>query len=414
METNCENGKGKRIEIADIFKKYGGAFREKYRLSFHNIKVMNLISVCRTSSLGGHLEKCDQCGYQRNAYNSCRNRHCPKCQYAAKEKWIEHRKSELLPIPYYHIVFTIPEELNKITLVNKTVMYSILFKSASETLLTLGKDPKHLGAEIGIIAVLHTWGQNLMDHPHLHCIVTGGGLNRTRSKWVKAKKAKHWESMPLAKNFFIHVNIISDLFKKKFLYYFKKAQKNEELKFVGQISELNEHKVFQRMLNSLYKKKWITYCKRPFGGAEKVVEYLGRYTHRVAISNNRIKRIEHDNVVFEWKDYRDNNTRKEMELPAVEFIRRFMLHILPENFYKTRYYGILRSRNKQKDIAKCRKLLGVAKDKKPEETEIVQACSDRKSPNKESSLVPSGVGYNQCPNCKAGTMHFVKIRTRAA
>jgi predicted Zn-ribbon and HTH transcriptional regulator len=402
METNGENGKDKRIEIADIFRKYGGAFREKYRLPLHYIKVMNLISVCRTSALGGHLEKCDQCGYQRNAYNSCRNRHCPKCQYSAKEKWIDQRKSELLPIPYYHIVFTIPEELNNITLANKKVMYSILFKSASETLLVLGKDPKHLGAEIGIIAVLHTWGQNLVDHPHLHCIVTGGGLNRDKSKWVKAKKAKH-------KNFFIHVNIISDLFKKKFLYYFKKAEKNKELKFTGKITELNEHKLFQRLLNSLYAKKWITYCKRPFGGAEKVVEYLGRYTHRVAISNNRIKTMENNKVVFQWKDYRDNNTRKQMELPAVEFIRRFMLHILPDNFYKTRYYGILSSRNKQKDIAKCRELLGVVKNKESKKVEIVQACCGRELPNEKKSI-----GYNQCPNCKTGTMQTIKVNIRAA
>lgn len=397
METNSENGKEKRIEIADIFRKYGGAFREKYRLPLHYIKVMNLISVCRTSSLGGHLEKCDQCGYQSNAYNSCRNRHCPKCQYAAKEKWIGQRKSELLPIPYYHIVFTIPEELNNITLVNKTVMYSILFKSASETLLVLGKDPKHLGAEIGIIAVLHTWGQNLMDHPHLHSIVTGGGLSKDKSQWVKAKKARH-------KNFFIHVNVLSDLFKKKFLYYFKKAQKNKELKFVGTISELNECKVFQRMLNSLYAKKWITYCKRPFGSAEKVVEYLGRYTHRVAISNNRIKRIENNKVVFAWKDYRDNNTTKEMELPAVEFIRRFMLHILPENFYKIRYFGLLSSRNKQKDIAKCREIFGVSKNMEVKKAEKLQTYVD------EEILV----GYPQCPNCGAGTMHFLRINIRAA
>src|SRR3989304_4368970 len=363
METNGENGKEKSIEIADIFKKYGGAFREKYRLPLNCIKVMNLISVCRTSALGGHLEKCDKCGYQSNAYNSCRNRHCPKCQYAAKEKWIQRRKSELLPIPYYHIVFTIPKELNYITLVNKKVMYSILFKSASETLLVLGKDPKHLGAEIGIIAALHTWGQNLMDHPHLHCIVTGGGLIRNRSKWVKAKKAKH-------KNFFIHVNIISDLFKKKFLHYFKKARKNRELKFVGQISELNEHKVFQGMLNELYAKKWITYCKRPFGSAEKVVEYLGRYTHRVAISNNRIKSMEDNKVVFEWKDYRDKNTTKQMELPAVEFIRRFMLHILPGNFYKIRYYGILSRRNKKTKLTRSGELLG--------ETESIDKRADIK------------------------------------
>jgi len=276
-------------------------------------------------------------------------------------------------------------------------MYSILFKSASETLLVLGKDPKHLGAEIGIIAVLHTWGQNLMDHPHLHCIVTGGGLSKDKRKWIKAKKAKH-------KNFFIHVNVLSDLFKKKFLYYFKKAQKNKELRFIGKISELNEYKVFQRMLNELYTKKWITYCKRPFGGAEKVVEYLGRYTHRVAISNNRIKRMENHKVVFAWKDYRDKDTRKEMELPAVEFIRRFMLHILPENFYKIRYYGILSSRNKQKDIARCREILGVVNEKEPKKVEIAQTRLDKEIL----------VGTSQCPNCRVGTMHFLRINIRAA
>jgi len=411
MNTNGESPKEKTIEIADIFRKYGSAFREKYRLPLHYKKVMNLISICRTSALGGHIagirpfgKKCDQCGYETNAYNSCRNRHCPKCQFTAKEKWVEKRKSELLPLPYYHIVFTIPEELNKITLVNKKVMYSIFFKSASETLLTLGKDQKHLGAEIGIIAVLHTWGQNLMDHPHLHCIVTGGGLSKDKCKWVKAKKAKHWESMPLAKDFFIHVNIISDLFKKKFFCYFKKAWKNKALKFIGKLSELNEHKVFQRTLNNLYAKKWITYCKRPFGGAEKVVEYLGRYTHRVAISNNRIKRMENGKVVFEWKDYRDNNTRKEMELPAVEFIRRFMLHILPENFYKIRYYGILSSRSKQKDIAKCREILGDVKDTEVKKAEKLQTCEN------EEILV----GYPRCPNCGVGTMHFLRLNIRAA
>ena len=242
-----------------------------------------------------------------------------------------------------------------------------------------------------------------MDHPHLHCIVSGGGLSKDKCKWVKAKKAKH-------KNFFIHVNIISDLFKKKFLCYFKKAEKNKELKFVGRLSELNEYKVFKNMLNNLYAKKWITYCKRPFGGAEKVVEYLGRYTHRVAISNSRIKRVENGNVVFEWKDYREDGKRKLMALPTEEFIRRFMLHILPENFYKIRYYGLLSSRSKQKAIARCRELLGTAaKDREPKQAEMVQTCSNRELPSKEIS-----VGYNQCPNCKVGTMHFLEINIRAA
>ncbi len=236
-----------------------------------------------------------------------------------------------------------------------------------------------------------------MDHPHLHCIVTGGGLSRDKSKWVKAKKARH-------KNFFIHVNIISDLFKKKFLYYFKKAQRNKELKFAGTISELNERKVFQRLLNNLYAKKWITYCKRPFGGAEKVVEYLGRYTHRVAISNCRIKRMEGNKVVFEWKDYRDDNKRKDMEITAVEFIRRFMLHVLPENFYKIRYYGLLGSRNKQQNILKCRELLGAVKNKELNKVEITRALHDKEIL----------IDYGLCPNCRVGTMHTLGINIRAA
>ena len=235
-----------RIELAEIIRKYGSSFREEYYIAQHSNKVLNLISSCRTSKMGGHIEKCDCCGYTKNAYNSCRNRHCPKCQYRTKEKWINNRKKELLPITYYHIVFTLPAELNQIILLNKEVMYNILFKSASQTLLKLGRDTKHLGAEIGIISVLHTWGQNLMDHPHLHCIVTGGGLLESKDKWVEAKKAKH-------KGFFIHVNIISDLFKKKFLFYFKKSYRNKELIFLGKIKELEKQK--SEIITELKKQK---------------------------------------------------------------------------------------------------------------------------------------------------------------
>jgi len=390
MESNGDN----KIEIADIFRKYGSAFREKYSLPLHYIKVMNLISVCRTSALGGHIEKCDECGYQRNAYNSCRNRHCPKCQYAAKDRWLSDRKSELLPVGYYHIVFTIPDKLNRLVLLNKRLMYGILFKSASETLLSLGRDVKHIGCAIGIIAVLHTWGQNLMEHPHLHCIVTGGGLDRRGEKWIKAKKAKH-------KEFFIHVNVISKLFKNKFLYYLKKAYKNDELVFAGSIIELGNRKAFWELLNDLYSKKWITYCKRPFGGPESVLEYLGRYTHRVAISNSRIKGLKDGKVTFEWKDYRDNNKKKQMEVTAVEFIRRFMLHILPENFYKIRYYGILSNRNKRRDIAKSSEILRRNDSAEAEKDEV--STTDAENEEYIEQRLPK---WRKCPNCKVGIIYY--------
>lgn len=404
MESNGKN----KIEIGDIFRKYGSAFRAAYRVPQRYIKIINIISCCRTSALGGHIERCSKCGYKRNAYNSCRNRHCPKCQYAAKDRWLSARKSELLPVSYYHIVFTIPDKLNRLILQNKGLMYGILFKSASETLLTLGRDVRHIGGEIGIISVLHTWGQNLMEHPHLHCIVTGGGLDRSCEKWIKAKKAKHNE-------FFIHVNVISKLFKHKFLYYLKKAYKNNELVFAGSIIELGDLRAFRGLLNELYSKKWITYCKRPFGGPESVLEYLGRYTHRVAISNSRIKELKDGKVIFEWKDYRDNNKKKQMEVTAVEFIRRFMLHILPENFYKIRYYGILSNRNKRRDIAKSREILQRNDSAEAEKDEASTTDAE-----KEEDIGQSLPKWRKCPNCKAGIIyywnrHFLSsIKIRAA
>lgn len=398
MKNNGED----KIEVGDILRKYGREYRAKYKSSVHQIKIMNLLSSCRTKSMGSHIEKCDNCGHQRICYNSCRNRHCPKCRHKSKEKWLEARKKELLPVEYYHIVFTIPEALNQITLINKREMYGILFQSASETLLKLGKDPKHLGGEIGIISVLHTWGQNLNEHPHLHCIVTGGGLERSNSKWVKPKKTKR-------KNFFIHVNIISDLFKKKYLYYFKKKYKNNNLLFTGSTAGLESRKEFQKLLNGLYSKKWITYCKRPFGGPEQVLDYLGRYTHRVAISNNRIVKVDEDQVSFTWKDYRCGNKNKEMRLTALEFIRRFMLHVLPENFYKIRYYGILSSRNKKKDLAKCLEIL----NKAVVERSVIKETSKVLEGNELDNIEKPDI-YKLCPNCKSGTMHCIRINIRAA
>lgn len=378
--------RSKSLEVADIFKKYGVEYRKIYSLPEHKTSIMNLIVNCRSASLGSHVERCCKCKDETIAYNSCRNRHCPKCQYTAREKWIAARQSELLPVPYYHIVFTIPDILNSLVLVNKRKLYGILFKAASETLLTLGKDPKHLGADIGFISVLHTWGQTLTDHPHLHCIVPGGGITPNRKRWKYSKKAKF-------KKFFIHVNVISDLYKKKFLFYFKKAYKNNELKFSGKVIGYKQD--FYKLLNTLYEKRWITYLKPAFGGPKQVIEYLGRYTHRVAISNNRIKRIENGNVVFQYKDYRDNKS-KEMALTPVEFIRRFMLHILPEGFFKIRYYGILSSRKKNV-------LLGIS-------LAILTKGRDKGSQNKETIKSFRW----ECPKCKNNKMYTWQINIRQA
>jgi len=380
--------RSKGLEVADIFREYGVEYRKIYSLPKRKTSTMNLIVNCRSASLGSHIERCCKCKYETIAYNSCRNRHCPKCQYTLREKWIAARESELLPVPYYHIVFTIPDILNSLVLVNKRILYGILFKSASETLLTLSKDPKHLGADIGFIAVLHTWSQTLMDHPHLHCIVPGGGITADGKRWKYSRKAKN-------RKFFIHVNVISDLFKKKFLYYFKKAYENNELKFIGEVKNIGYIKEFYKLLNILYEKKWITYCKESFGGPKQVIEYLGRYTHRVAISNNRIKRIENGDVVFEYKDYRDNKN-KEMALRPVEFIRRFMLHILPEGFFKIRYYGILSSRKKNALLGKCLDILTKGKKKRITNREAIKSFRW------------------ECPICKKNKMYAYQLSIKEA
>ncbi len=342
------------IEVGDIFRQYGAAYRQHHKLSLQQIKAIRAIANCRTSALGGHVDVCEACGYERISYNSCRNRFCPKCQSLAREKWVLAREKDLLPIRYYHVVFTLPDELNRLCLVNQTVMYDILFKAGSETILDLAKDEKHIGGKVGLICVLHTWGQNLMDHPHLHCIVTGGGLSNDGTRWGEPKK-----STP-KKDFFIHVNVISDLFKCKFLAYLKQAYQQGELKFVGEIETLADRINFQKRIDKLYQKKWNTYCKKPFGGPEKVLKYLGRYSHRVAISNNRILKLEDGKVTFKWRDYRAGNQMKVMTLHVFEFMRRFLLHILPKGYFKIRYYGILANRNRRTDLELCRRLLKVA------------------------------------------------------
>lgn len=368
--------KNNGIELSDIIRDYGKEYRQAYKTSSRDISIMNLIERCRSQRLGCHIEQCEECGTKRIAYNSCRNRHCPKCQNSSRERWVENRKEELLPIPYYHVVFTMPYELNKVALYNKRTIYGLLFKSSSETLLALGKDPKRIGAELGIISVLHTWGQALTEHPHIHCIVTGGGITPDGKKWKYPKKAR-W------KKFFIHINVISDLYKKKFLYYLKKAYRQDEIK-----TNLAK-KDFNKMIDTLYEKKWITYCKRPFGGAEQVIEYLGRYTHRVAITNSRIKAVKEGRVTFTYKDYRDDQN-KEMEITAIEFIRRFMLHVLPEGFFKIRYYGILSSREKKTSLEKCLKIFKKKKNKEIKFIRIKICPSCREKLKLEKLRIASG------------------------
>lgn len=363
----------KMPEVQDIFRLFGEEYRGKYNLPLNHYKVMGAIENCRTSNLGAHIEECMSCGYKKISYNSCRNRHCPKCQSFAKEKWLEERRQDLLPIQYFHIVFTIPDTLKDLCLRNPEEMYKLLFKASAETLLELSQDIKYLGGQIGFSSILHTWGQNLMYHPHIHCIVTGGGLDQANRYFIHSKK-----------KFFIPVKVLSDKFRKKFLFYLKHAYYINKLNSLGRVSDLNE-KSFRELVNDEYKKKWVVYCKKPFGHASQVLEYLGRYTHRVAISNHRIKKIEGRKVYFEWKDYKENSKKKVMVLDGVEFVRRFMLHVLPRKFVKIRHYGIISNRNRRTKLKISKKLLYKRKVEKLNTRELI--------------LKITGIDIGKCPCC---------------
>jgi len=377
-------------EVADIFRQYGPEYRELHQLPRNQRRVIGAIEECRTSALGGHKDKCDSCDHIQISYNSCRNRHCPKCQFLKKEKWIEARAEDLLPIQYFHVVFTIPAELNPLVLRNQKVMYDILFRSVSETLIELGNDPKRLGAQIGFMSILHTWGQNLMDHPHIHCVVTGGGVSDGEDRWISCRE-----------KFFIPVRVMSKLFRGKFLDYLKESYGSGEFSFPGVIDHLKDYHAFERLRRQLYQKKWVVYCKPPFNGVEGVFEYLSRYTHRIAISNNRILKSENGKVSFLWRDYADGDKIKTMTLDAGEFIRRFLLHVLPDRFVKVRYYGLLSNRNRNNSIALCRELLGASKIE----------TNDKEIPEtwQEHLLRLSGVDVTKCPVCKKGRMFTVEV-----
>jgi hypothetical protein len=374
-------------EVADVFRRYGGAYRQQHgaTLSTAQHRVMTAIELCRTAALGGHLEECDECGHQRIAYNSCRNRHCPKCQSLAQAAWLERRCFELLNTTYFHVVFTVPEPIAAIAYHNKVVVYDILFRAAAETLRTIAADPKHLGAEIGFFAVLHTWGQQLLYHPHLHCVVPGGGLSPDGSRWVSCRRA----------GFFLPVRVLARLFRRLFLEYLKTAFDSGTLEFFASLQPLRDRHTFLRFLNPARKAEWVVYAKPPMAGPKQVLEYLGRYTHRVAISNNRLVGIDDGAVRFRWKNYRAGGRVKTMPLAADEFIRRLLLHVLPDGFQRIRHYGFLANRSRQQKLDRCRQLLAMPPPEAP--TSQAEDYRDRYQQFTGQSL-------KACPACGHGHM----------
>jgi Putative transposase/Transposase zinc-binding domain len=385
-----------RLEVADVFRCYGTDYRLQHgaSMSMAQRRVMTAIEVCRTAVLGGHLEQCDQCGHQRNAYNSCSNRHCPKCQSLARAQWLQDRQSELLDTQYFHVVFTLPEQIATIAYQNKRELYGILFRAAAQSLLTIAADPKHLGAKIGFFAVLHTWGSNLLHHPHLHCVVPGGGLAPDGSQWICCRDG-----------FFLSVRVLSRLFRRLFLEYLINAFDAGKLEFFSSLQSLRNRSSFLDYLAPVREAEWVVYAKRPFAGPEQVLDYVGRYTHRVAISNNRLLDIAEAKVTFRYKDYRHHAQQKNMTLQAEEFIRRFLLHVLPEGFQRIRYYGFLANRYREQKLAHCRDLLG----RPAPEPAISKAGSDYRDRYEQLT----GSSLSKCPVCHQGRMLMIQILPRS-
>jgi hypothetical protein len=374
------------LEVADVIRHFGAAFRDRHgaSLSTARRRAMSAIERCRTAALGGHVEQCGDCGHQRAAYNSCRNRNCPKCQGLARVRWLEDRQAELLDVPYFHVVFTLPQEIEVIAFQNQTAVYDILFQAASETLRTIAADPKHLGAEIGFLGVLHTWGQNLQHHPHVHFLVPGGGIAPDGESWIACRP-----------RFFLPVRVLSRMFRGLFLHYLEKAFAAGELNFVHSCRHLQEPAAFRRHLAPVHRTEWVVYAKRPFAGPAQVLDYVGRYTHRVAISNNRLLEMDNGKVRFRWKDYRDGDRQKTMTLDGGEFIRRFLIHVLPDGFHRIRYSGFLANCHRARKLALCRKLLGMAS---------VEPAADPPADYRDRFEALTGTSLRECPHCHTGIM----------
>jgi hypothetical protein len=379
-------------EVADVFRHYGEAYRQRCgaSLSTAQRRAMRAIELCRTAALGGHVEQCDNCGHQRISYNSCRSRSCPKCQSLARAQWIEDRQAELLNTQYFHVVFTLPDKIAAIAYQNKAPVYDILFRAAAQTLRTIAADPAHLGAEIGITIVLHSWGSTMTFHPHLHCVVTGGGLSPDGARWITCRP-----------RFFLPVRVLSRLFRRLFLEDLDKAFQAGRLAFFSSLQVLHERAAFLRYLAPLRRAKWVVYSKPPFAGPQQVLDYLGRYTHRIAISNNRLLAIGDGKVRFRWKDYRNGGRWRTMTLTAEEFIRRFLLHVLPAGFQRIRYYGFLCNRYRQQKLARCRELLGMP---------AAQLVTDEPTDDyRDRYEAVTAISLKQCPVCRDGHMIFAEL-----
>jgi hypothetical protein len=377
------------LEVADLIRSEGAAFLERNRqwIRWKHVKVLLAIARCRTAALGGHLDECTRCGHRATiSYNSCRNRHCPKCQTAARERWIAARRRELLPTRYLHVVFTLPHRLGPLVLQNKKVLYDLLFRTSAETLLEVARDPRHLGAEIGFFSVLHTWSQKLNLHPHVHCVVPAGGLSPDHTRWVRSRE-----------NYFLPKEVLRKVFRGKFVDALKQAFRDGQLNFHGDLKLLAQTKTFAAWLRPLYRQDWIVYLKRPFGGPENVLQYLGRYTHRVAISNHRLVSLADGKVTFRWRDSAHHNEQKLMTLSLDEFLRRFLLHLLPQGFVRIRNFGFLANRKRATLLPLCFHLLGSAQEPQAE-----QGASS----SKDSS------DLYHCPKC-GGPMKVIERLTAA-
>ncbi len=368
----------RRLEVADVVRSHGESFLDsrRGRVPGPDRRVLSAISTCRTAACGGHIDRCDRCDHQQIAYNSCRNRHCPKCQATARRRWLADRQRDLLPVEYFHVVFTIPHRLAPIALQNRKAVYAILFKTSADAMRELAADPKYLGAEIGFVSVLHTWGETLMLHPHVHCVVPGGGIAPDGSRWVSCRGG-----------FFLPVKVLGRLFRGKFLAALRGAHDEGRLRLRGELAHLNDPREFKRWLSPLYDGDWIVYAKPPFDGPAHVLKYLSRYTHRVAISNQRLLALTDGRVRFRWKDYRHGRRRRVMTLTAHEFLRRFLLHVLPPGFQRIRHFGFLGNRYRQAKVELCRELIG---DEMAAPVEPVDA------------IVP-------CPVCHLGRLVFVGL-----
>ena len=372
------------FEVADIVRQYGNIFVAKNRswLTWFHLRVLYAIEFCRTATLGGHLDRCSHCGHEAISFHSCRNRHCPKCQSTARDKWLVERSKELVPVSNVHVVFTLPHELSWLALNNKKIIYDLLFRASATTLLEVAADPKHLGAEIGFLSVLHTWGQNLQDHPHIHCVIPAGGLSLDHQRWIHPRYP-----------FFLPVKVLSRVFRGKFIAGLKRAFRRGELVFPGSLKALAGEKAFAAFLQPLFRQDWVVYAKRPFGGPEHVLHYLARYTHRVAISNHRLVSIADGKVTFRWKDYAHGNKQRKMTVAAEEFLRRFMLHVLPRGFVRIRFSGFLANRRRKQLWPLCQQLLN---------------CTPKES---LQSVESSGIKPNWlCPHC-GGPMVVVEKLT---